>query len=112
MIQGRLSAVGNGANAGGVGVDGAIPKELLDDLVEGVIKPLGGEEGLGPVTGDAHYYKIGEVGPVVNGEVGVVSPRRDALRDFGVKLVSKDIVFNSHGNPIWRSRDKRAATWN
>jgi hypothetical protein len=36
------AAVGNGANAGGAGVDGAIPKELLDNLVEGVFKPLGG----------------------------------------------------------------------
>jgi hypothetical protein len=30
----------------------------------------------------------------VNGEVGVVSPRRDALLDFGVRFVPKDIVFS------------------
>jgi hypothetical protein len=83
------AAVGNGANAGGVGVDGAIPKELLDNLEEGVIKPLGREKGLGPVTGDAHCYKIGEVDPAVNGEVGVVSPRSDALLDFGVKCEAR-----------------------
>jgi hypothetical protein len=88
------AAVGRGANAGGVGVDGAIPKKLLDYLEEGVIKPLEGEEGLGPITGDAHYYKIGEEDPAVNGEVGVVSPRSNALLDFGVKLVPKDILFS------------------
>jgi hypothetical protein len=88
------AAVGSGANAGGVGVDGAIPKKFLDYLEEGVIKPLRGEEGLGPVTGDAHYYKTGEVDPAVNSEVGVVSPRSSALLDFGVKLVPKGIVFS------------------
>jgi hypothetical protein len=34
------------------------------------------------------------VDPAVDGEVGVVSPRSDALLDFGVKLVPKDIVFS------------------
>jgi hypothetical protein len=103
MIQDPGAAVGNGSNARGVGVDGAIPKKLLDYLEEGVIEPLGGEEGLGPVTGDAHCYKIGEVDPAVNGEVGVVSPRSNALLDVGVKLVPKDIVFS--GRPrCWLGR--------
>jgi hypothetical protein len=88
------ATVSDSANAGGVGINGAVPKELLDNLKEGVIKPFRGEEGLGPVTGYAHYYKIGKLDPAVDGEVGVVSPRSDALLDFGVKLVPEDIFFS------------------
>jgi hypothetical protein len=88
------ATVGDSANAGGVGINVAVPKELFDNLEEGAIKPFRGEEGLGPATGYAHYYKIGKVNPAVDGEVGVVSPRSDALLDLGVKLVPKDIVFS------------------
>jgi hypothetical protein len=101
------ATVGNGANAGGFGVDGVIPKKLLDYLEEGVIKPLGGEEGLGPVSGYAHYYIIGEVDPAVNGEVGVVSPGSDALLDFGVKVVPKDIVSSGKSEPAPGQRERQ-----
>jgi hypothetical protein len=72
MIQGLLSVT---APTLEVSVSMVRSQRAFDNLEEGVIKPFRGEDGLGPVTGYAHYYKVGKVDPAVDGEMGVVATR-------------------------------------